>query len=65
MGGATNKGFVGWWWTEEVSGEREEMLKGERKRMFESREYSLDEMVSWIREVIEELASHINRTCQR
>ncbi|RDY10179.1 hypothetical protein CR513_05342, partial [Mucuna pruriens] len=29
--GAENEGFVGWWWTEEISSERKEVLKGERE----------------------------------
>lgn len=61
--GAANEGFVRRWRTKEVSGEREEELKGLRERGFERRKCSLREMECGMGEVEEELASDINRTC--
>lgn len=61
--GAVNEGLVWWWRTDEVSGEREEMLKGERKRMFEIWECRIVEMMGGVRKLIKELAPNINRTC--
>ena len=54
---------MGCWWTDEISSEREEVLKGLRERGFETRKYGFTEMECGMGEVIEELASHINRTC--
>jgi len=41
------------------------MLKGKGESVFERRECSFIENFCVVGKVIEELASHINRTCQR
>lgn len=63
--GAMDEGLVGWRWTEEVSGEREEILEGEGERVLERGKRGMKKMVGWVGKVVEELTSHIDWTCKR
>lgn len=51
--------------TEEVSCEREEMVESDGERVFERGKRRLDEMVSRVRKMVEELTPDIDRTCKR